>query len=198
MERLTNKEKGYINRILYEYDQALAKCKSSEDINEVGLLFKRLFQDVDGFVCFGRSKEHCAMIFNRIHSLTSDKKAIATACNKLEEAYIEIIQGIHFVMSLYSAGLVVFKWLLAPNEELIDEDEGDASKYVHLPIHDSDMEAFIQDHHYASILPTPALKEFVKRGYIDAATKRHNQIMCATWTSISIAVLTSVLSLLLH
>lgn len=198
MERLSLKEKNYIDTIIAEYDRSMAECQKADSIQEIGLLFKRLFYDVDGFVCFGEKEGHCALVFKSIPADIQDKKAVAIACNRLEEAYIEIIQGLHFIMSLHDANLVVFKWELAPNDKLVTEDMGDASQYVHLAISDSQMESFIRDHHYASILPTPDLREFVKRGYVSADVKRHRQIMRSTWTGIIVAILIGIASILVN
>ena len=196
METLSEKQKNYINTIISEYDKSIAACEKAEDIQEIGLLFKRLFYSVDGFVCFGQKDGHCALVFKRILADINDKKAVAAACNKLEAAYVEIIQSLHFIMQLYDAGLVVFKWDLAPNDPLVDEDEGDASKYVHIAIHDEAIENFIRGHHYASILPTPALRGFVGRGYMDEESRRHKQTMCATWTGIGVAIVIGIMSFL--
>ena len=198
MEYLSQKEKHYINTIIAEYDRSMAECQKADSIQEIGLLFKRLFYDVDGFVCFGEKEGHCALVFKSIPADIQDKKAVAIACNRLEEAYIEIIQGLHFIMRLHDANLVVFKWELAPNDKLVTEDMGDASKYVHLAISDSQMESFIRDHHYASILPTSDLRESVKRGYVSADVKRHRQIMRSTWTGIIVAILIGIASILVN
>lgn len=197
MEKLTQKEIAYIDKIIAEYDRTLAECQKAESIQEVGLLFKRLFYDVSGFICFGKSEGHCALVFNRIEADINDQKAAAAACNKLEESYIEVIQALHFIMRLHKAGMVVFKWELAPNDQLVSEEMGDASKYVQLPIHDAEMESFIEDHHYASILPTPLLREFVNRGYVDSDVVRQRQTMIATWTGIGVAVLIGLISIIL-
>lgn len=198
MERLSLKEKNYIDTIIAEYDRSMAECQKADGIQEVGLLFKRLFYDVNGFVCFGEKDGHCALVFKSIPVDIHDKKAVATACNQLEEAYIEIVQGLHFIMRLHDANLVVFKWELAPNDKLVTEDMGDAFKYVHLAISDSQMESFIRDHHYASILPTPDLREFVRRGYVSTEVKHHRQTMRVSWTGIIVAIVIGIASIVLN
>ena len=198
MEYLSQKEKNYINTIIAEYDRSMAECQKADSIQEIGLLFKRLFYDVDGFVCFGEKEGHCALVFKSIPADIQDKKAVAIACNRLEEAYIEIIQGLHFIMRLHDANLVVFKWELAPNDKLVTEDMGDAFKYVHLAISDSPMESFIRDHHYASILPTPDLREFVRRGYVSTEVKHHRQTMRVSWTGIIVAIVIGIASIVLN
>lgn len=200
MKCLTNTERAYVDSIISEYDRMVELCKKADDVQEVGILLKRIFSPVDGWVCFGEKEGHCALVFNRIPADINNKEEVAKACNSLELKYVEVLQGIHFIKLLAESGLIILKWELAPNDPLVPEDVGDVNKYVHLAINDASIEPFIKAHHYASVVPTPQLREFVKNGYIDEETKRHKQSIRVAWAgviaAIAIGVLSSLVSLL--
>ena len=66
MKCLTNTERLYVDSIITEYDRMVELCNKDDDIQEVGILLKRIFNSIDGWVCFGEKEGHCALVFKRI------------------------------------------------------------------------------------------------------------------------------------
>ena len=199
MKCLNDTEKALVDRILDSYENSLKQCKEANDIQEVGILLKKLFQREGGFICFGLNERHThpALVFEPIQFDINDKKSLARICNNDELAYIEVIQGLNFIIKLYEAGLIVFKWHLAEDEELTGR-EVDTKPYRYMAIHDPQVEEFIYSHHYAAVIPTPELMDFKKRGYIDEESKRHKQSMRATWVGIGVAIFVGLCSIALN
>ena len=199
MRCLNDTEKALVDRILDSYEISLKQCKESKDIQEVGILLKKLFQSEYGFVCFGLNKSHThpALVFEPIAFDFDDKEELARVCNNDEIAYIEVIQGLNFLIKLYDAGLIVFKWYLAEDEELTGI-EVDKKPYRYMAVHDPKVEDFIYSHHYATVIPTPELRSFKERGYVDEKTKHHSQSIRAAWVGVVVAILIGVASIIVN
>lgn len=194
MRCFNDAEKRLVDRILDSYDISLKQCKEAKDIQEVGILLKKLFQREGGFICFGLNERHThpALVFEPNSFDFNNKEELARVCNNDELTYIEVIQGLNFIIKLYKAGLIVFKWYLAEDEELTGP-EVNKKPYRHMAIHDIIVEDFIYSHHSATIIPTPELRAFKKRGYIDEETKRHRESICAALAGIGVALFIGVL-----
>ena len=163
MRRLNDAEKQLVDKILDSYEISLKQCKEAKDIQEVGILLKRLFQREGGFICFGLNERHThpALVFETIQFEINDKESFARICNNDELAYIEVIQGLNFIIKLYEAGLIVFKWYLAEDEELTGPEVNN-KPYRHMAVHDPKVEDFIYSHHNATVIPTSELMAFKK------------------------------------
>lgn len=199
MRCLNDTERALVDRILDSYDISLKQCKEAKDIQEVGILLKKLFQREGGFICFGLNESHThpALVFEPSTFDFDDKEELARVCNNDELAYIEVIQGLNFIIKLYDAGLIVFKWHLAEDEELTGK-EVDTKPYRYMAVHDPKVEEFIYSHHYATVIPTPELRSFKERGYVDEGAKRHSQSLCAAWAGVGVALFIGIASIIVN
>ena len=83
MRCLNDTEKALVDRILDSYDISLKQCKEAKDIQEVGILLKKLFQHEGGFICFGLNESHThpALVFEPSTFDFDDKEELARVCN---------------------------------------------------------------------------------------------------------------------
>ncbi len=173
--------------------QAIPPEKRTGELSGWGILFPDLFRDINESLTFSVDEGSVNVHIGKDtipHGKDLNEEAYLHYNQKMD-LQVKVLQRFMLLRQMEENRLIV--WVNS-GKRTVDFNNEDRFFYL---INEEDKQ-LVRDRFNYEAVATEELVEFVKRGYVNEETKRHNESICAAWAGVKVALVIGIASIILN